>query len=504
MNYPPPGHVPAGAELRAMFALLPLLVTLGSLTSGPVCAGEVVLEENFDGIADGELPPGWSTVSGKPRVEGGRLLINAMGEPTPVVYFGDPEWRDVRVEVSLTFEDAAEPTRWAALAWRTPADSTPSDFYMYTVRQNARARNGLEFARRMPATSRTMWRVYATARAPETMRPGEAHRLVVEARGNFVRHWFDGKLVVESPLAIGVEKGRLGFTCSGARAYFDNLKVSVLPPMTPEEQAAYTETGKAVVCAHRGFSAIAPENTLASYRAAIDVGAPAAECDVVGTSDGVVVLSHDWTADRCTDGSGKFSEMTLEQVKQLDAGSWKGEKFAGERVPTLKEALAVTKGKLRLVVEIKDAGVVEQVAADIREMDAINDCTIISFNLGVCKQMREIEPGLAVGWLTSGLGEDDEAEADKQIQMALSANVQFVDVASSGVKPALVRRANLAGLTVWVWTVNDPDLVKYFAKMGVKSITTDDPAMARSAAGYVGLWEVTEYHGFVHPMHSAG
>jgi len=117
-----------------------------------------------------------------------------------------------------------------------------------------------------------------------------------------------------------------------------------------------------VVCiAHRGNSHQAPENTLVAYREAAEIGADLAECDVDITADGHVVLMHDRSVDRTTDGSGLVQELTLEQLKALDAGSWKAEAYAGETVPTLHELMSQhTDDGLQIVVEIKAAGIAEK------------------------------------------------------------------------------------------------------------------------------------------------
>lgn len=110
------------------------------------------------------------------------------------------------------------------------------------------------------------------------------------------------------------------------------------------------------VAAHRGHSARYPENTLAAFRAAMDAGADVLECDLHMTADGEIVVIHDHTADRTTDGTGLIRDMTLAQVKALDAGSWKDAAFAGERVPTLTEFLELVAGQEApaLIIELKD------------------------------------------------------------------------------------------------------------------------------------------------------
>ena len=242
--------------------------------------------------------------------------------------------------------------------------------------------------------------------------------------------------------------------------------------------------GHPLVVAHRGNSVKAPENTLAAFREAIELGAPAAECDVHLTRDGQVVVMHDATLDRTTDGTGGIAGLTLAEVQAADAGSWKGDKYRGEHAPTLADTLALTRGKLRLLVEIKAEGIARQVVEVIRRADALADVTVISFSQATCKAVRELEPRLPVGLLSGGIEEDSEDAADALIRAALGPHVQFLSVAYPGAKPSLLRRAQLAGMSVFVWTIDDPEQVQRYASMGVASITSNDPAMAmRVVAG---------------------
>ncbi len=263
---------------------------------------------------------------------------------------------------------------------------------------------------------------------------------------------------------------------AGPCVWADEPKVSAPSIMTDARPLVRPELP--LIVAHRGFSAIAQENTLAAFRAAIEAGSPAAECDVYLSADGHVILSHDATVNRCTDGTGRIPEMTLAELRALDAGSWKGPQYAGECIPTLAETLELLRGKMHLVVEVKQPGIAEQVAKTIRSCNALGACTIISFNLETCAQMRQIEPALPVGWLTGGIPEDDSELAEQLLETALSANVQFVDVAYKGIRPALLKRAQLAGMAVWAWTVDNPADMQDLARTGVACITTNDPALA--------------------------
>lgn len=128
-------------------------------------------------------------------------------------------------------------------------------------------------------------------------------------------------------------------------------------------------TGKfpIMVIAHRGFSGQAPENTLASFQKAVELGSDMIELDVRFSKDGQVVVIHDDTIDRTTNGRGKVADYTLKELKQFDAGSWFAPQFSGERIPTLKEVLELVKGKVLVNIEIKDESPGQYKITDLAE-----------------------------------------------------------------------------------------------------------------------------------------
>jgi len=232
-----------------------------------------------------------------------------------------------------------------------------------------------------------------------------------------------------------------------------------------------------LIVAHRGYSARAPENTLASLCLALDAGAPLCEIDVRRTADGEVVVLHDATVDRTTNGSGTVAEMTAEAVQALDAGAWKGPEFAGERIPLLSEALDVMRGRGHLVVEIKDEGIEQAVADVFRAADALRRVTVIAFSLEVCRRMRQVLPQVGVLWLVGGEGGPVEELADT----ALEAGVQGLDVFHGLVDEDFAHTVLRRGLSLWVWTVNEPARAQELAALGVGAITTDDPVTIAQA-----------------------
>ena len=157
---------------------------------------------------------------------------------------------------------------------------------------------------------------------------------------------------------------KLSFACIGVLSLLTAVVGADDRPTTIDE--FYDTQARTRVIAHRGFSGAAPENTIASVRAAINVGADMAEIDVTLTSDGYIVVIHDETLDRTTDGSGEVFQFTLAELQELDAGSWFDRSFAGEPIPTLDQVLDEVEGRILLNVEIKseavDRGIVDKVA----------------------------------------------------------------------------------------------------------------------------------------------
>ena len=174
------------------------------------------------------------------------------------------------------------------------------------------------------------------------------------------------------------------------------------------------ESTHVIVQAHRGYSEVYPENTLIAIEKAFEVGADRVETDLALTQDGHVVLMHDRTVDRTTDGSGRVQFMTLAEVKALDAGAWKGARFAGERVPTLEEALELARGKGELNLEIKVTGSAGSYVAEtirraveiVQEHEAHDYVIFSSFDFEALQQVQRLDPELRVLLLDWDAGAD--------------------------------------------------------------------------------------------------
>nr|WP_285876790.1 glycerophosphodiester phosphodiesterase family protein [Fictibacillus phosphorivorans] len=157
-----------------------------------------------------------------------------------------------------------------------------------------------------------------------------------------------------------------------------------------------------IVAAHRGVPSQAPENTMVGYRMAYDLGADQIETDVQRTKDGHLVIMHDDTVDRTTNGTGAVHELTLEEIRALDAGMKYDEKFAGEKVPTFKEFLQAFKGKdIVLLVEIKDHDIEQQVIDEVKSEGMMDQVSMQSFYLDSMQVMNDIAPELPIGYLFS-------------------------------------------------------------------------------------------------------
>lgn len=223
-------------------------------------------------------------------------------------------------------------------------------------------------------------------------------------------------------------------------------------------------------CAHRGASAHAPENTLAAIRLAMEMGAEMCELDVQQTADDRLVVTHDDTLDRTTNGKGNVWEMTLAELQTYDAGSWFDSRFAGEKLPALEEMIALVRGKMSLNIEAKIHGHERNVASLLLEtlkrerFEA--QCVVTSFDHKVVDEIKTLAPALQVGYIF-GWREFSATVFCGKVEL-LSAHYSLVDV-------AFLERARAAGKKVHVWTVNDQWLMRRLIEQGVDGIITNYP-----------------------------
>jgi glycerophosphoryl diester phosphodiesterase len=237
-------------------------------------------------------------------------------------------------------------------------------------------------------------------------------------------------------------------------------------------------TGKfpVLVVAHRGFSGTAPENTLLAFKKALELGVDMIELDVHLSKDGEVVVIHDDTLNRTTNGKGKVVEYTLRELKQLDAGSFFSPPFSGERIPTLKEVLQLVKGRVPLIIELKKGemgrttiiDLADRAFQEVEKSGMLSQVLFASFELSAIERIRERNPHVPVAF---NFGKDwslpNEVTGGKPIPI-LSCRARVLNAVN-------VSEAHKQGIKVFVWALNTEEEMERFIKMGVDGIITDYP-----------------------------
>jgi glycerophosphoryl diester phosphodiesterase len=215
------------------------------------------------------------------------------------------------------------------------------------------------------------------------------------------------------------------------------------------------------VIGHRGAAGVKPENTLAGFRYAIGLGVDAVECDVHLTYDGHVIVMHDETVDRTTDGTGLVAELSLATIRGLDAGD-------GQNVPTLEELLAEVRGRCRLLCELKADGVEGPAVEAVLARGMEKDVTFISFSLERLAQVKRRGGQLRIGAI---LAAPRSADIDK----AAGLGAELVGLQYKRVSAAAVERVRKAGMLANVWTPNQLPEMQAMIALGADAITTDRP-----------------------------
>lgn len=229
-----------------------------------------------------------------------------------------------------------------------------------------------------------------------------------------------------------------------------------------------------IITAHRGASYAAPENTFAAIEKAIGLGADYVELDVRITKDGQIVLIHDRTLNRTTNGRGELWDFTLEELRGLDAGSWFGGEFRGEPIPTLREVIELVKGRVRLNIEIKvsreEPEIVGKVVDIVRSEKFEKDCMVTSFTSEIVEEIKEIAPDIRTGLI---FGRDYPADVFEGSWEVLSCNQDVVD-------EEFVARAKNSGKLIHVWTVDEEDVMRRLIGLGVDGIITNRPDLLKA------------------------
>lgn len=227
-----------------------------------------------------------------------------------------------------------------------------------------------------------------------------------------------------------------------------------------------------LLIAHRGASGYAPENTLAAFRKAVAMGLSFIETDLQLSRDARFVAIHDDAVNRTTNGQGAVHELTLAELRRLDAGSWFGSSFTGERIPTLEEILEFAKRHdVVFYLELKPGGSwggEHALIGALRESGEIARTVVISFDSSLVAAVRHAEPTLMTGLLYDG-------QLEKPIERALEIGARQLCVRGDLVTPAMIAEAKSHNLQVICWTVNHPAHMRLLANAGVAGIMSDYP-----------------------------
>lgn len=232
------------------------------------------------------------------------------------------------------------------------------------------------------------------------------------------------------------------------------------------------EEAPVLVIAHRGASGHAPENTLAAFKKALALGATFIETDLQLSRDARFVAIHDDTVNRTTNGQGAVRELTLTELRRLDAGSWFGSGFAGERIPTLEEILEFSrKNDVVFYLELKPGGSwggEHALIGALREAGEILRAVVISFDAVILANLRKIEPTVMTGLLCEG-------QFENPIERAVEVGARQLAVRGDLVTPAMLAQARKRDLQVVCWTVNHPAHIRALIGVGVDGIMSDYP-----------------------------
>jgi glycerophosphoryl diester phosphodiesterase len=252
--------------------------------------------------------------------------------------------------------------------------------------------------------------------------------------------------------------------------------------MTPHQILDRMYQGRTLIFGHRGASAYAPMNTLPAFELAVKQGADGIELDVHRTRDGHAVVIHDFTVDATTNGTGTVTEMTLEQLKAVDAGARFGPEFSGTQIPTLPEVFEVVGRRLYVNVEIKSLSLetdgVEQAVADaILRADLKERVIVSSFNPLTLIRFRQILPDVPLGFLHAP--NVPRLPSEMIAKLTYELDHPFHEMIDSD----YVAQMHQSGTRINTWTVNDPARALELRALGVDLLITDTPDVIREALG---------------------
>jgi glycerophosphoryl diester phosphodiesterase len=243
-----------------------------------------------------------------------------------------------------------------------------------------------------------------------------------------------------------------------------------------------------LVIAHRGHCVEVPENTLEAYRRAIELGTEMIECDVNMTRDGELVMIHDWTLDRTTTGSGRVRELTLDDVRALDAGSWFGSEFTGVRVPTTAEAIELGReAGIQMCFEVKGetpddyARTADALVELLAQRRALEWAFMASYDHDALALAKRRVPELLLA--PERLPDDVPPEPAEAIRQATALGAPALQNHWRFLTPDLMRGVHDAGIAIWAWPTTAESEIAIAIEAGADGVMGDDvAAMVRAVA----------------------
>ena len=228
--------------------------------------------------------------------------------------------------------------------------------------------------------------------------------------------------------------------------------------------------------AHRGASGdgLAPENTLAAIERASEIGVDAVEIDIHLTADGHVAVIHDRTVDRPPNGAGPVDQMTLDELKRLDAGGWFGKSFAGERVPTRQEVLDLVRWRALILIEAKTEEAAEQAVTIIRSERAQSRVVMQSFIGPAVRSINRLARRIPTAFLMTG-SEANLRRRTGVVKRVLNLGANALALRYTAATPDLVQMFLNRAMGFWVYTVDEPEEMREMIEMGVGGIITNFP-----------------------------
>ncbi len=223
--------------------------------------------------------------------------------------------------------------------------------------------------------------------------------------------------------------------------------------------------------AHRGASGrgLAPENTLAAFEKALDIGVDMLEIDVRVTGDGRLIVLHDPSLDRTTDREGIVRELGLEEIRQADAGD-------GERIPILREVFDLARHRAPILLEIKSDFIAERVVQAIAEAQFAEQVVVQSFNPQTVERVKRLAPHLPASLLIGELPTaPSRLRARRLVSQVLEIGANTLSIWHATLTPALIEEMRKRGIAVWAWTVDEEITMRDLAMMGVQGLVTNYP-----------------------------